>query len=1205
MNALDQILAADWITRLGWTLLHSLWEIALVAAVLALVLSSLRHGSANVRYLASCGGLAVMAILPIVTFGILPDYQAPDAMASAPVEQETPKEIAAVPVENTTTAAIGMEDRGVSVLEHTGAHRPVVSPPVTVVAPAALRPTADVLATNKSQQSSLQRIARVLSPWMPWCVVSWFVGVFVVSVWNLGGWIAAQRLKRLGTSPVAEDISRRLSTLGKHSGINRVVVVMKSLMVEVPVVVGWLRPTILLPAVILTGLTPAELDAVLAHELAHIRRHDYLVNLVQTVIETLFFYHPGVWWLSRQIRTEREHCCDDAAIAVCGNKVDYASALAAVEAGRAVPKMVMAARKTDSGTLGRIRRVLGLAGNAPRRWGRSLAGGLVTSAMVVALVTCFVVAGDGTKDNVSRAETVSAGPAEENDRIAELIEQLSDDDRTWTAAVIALQKLGEPAVVELVEALEDKNPRVRRGAVQALGEIKVASVIDPLIKMLNDSETAIRIDAANGLGSLASYDTKNLRPARLVPALAAVMKDKDDQVRSAATWSLWQSNDPRAVQPLLGALSDEHPSVRWRAAEGLGFLRAKAAVEPLTAALQSDDEALRSHAADALGRIGDRRPLPQLSALASNDEDAGVRASAGEALRLIQYPQRQLGPTVWGEPVDGLQAGLRCTSDMAPYRYGEIVHYQLLVRNTTDKLVKLEWVANGWSPMVQGNRVELLGMCNINGTIHTMHSTIPPHGEVSTHTFQYAVRPPDWEKRDSLQWLGVAAGAYEVSATFHSYPHDPKAKDVWKGRLPTGDLSLTVVTEEVVGETEDNASRTETALEVPDGNSSVAQPEKLQWGSELDGFKVRAEIEEGLWTEGKSSPLVSAFVNYRGPEATTADYLHDWLIEIDGTRYRLMLVSWGRRSDVNLTADRSFGIGDHTHTVSLRFASANDGERVEVQRIENGSVINMYGLSTVDEEYLRGVANPPELVPGKHTLRIGFPVGMTYRSIGLGAIRLPDTGDDGVQTKRESDGWAMSNPVEIEIFPPDAAGSKVEGDESIERTEDDTARKPSIGIYLVTGRSKDAPAEKTRLADFTLADDPLISEEDIFQYDWQSHTIRLKQQAVADRILNRKTGSFVVVVNGERLYDGAMRSMLSSHVPATPVIHVGPTAEQFQPRMAVRIHAPPIEGMPDPRRDNRLYRALQASGKLIDKGITVRLRSGECRDGQQWMSFDL
>ena len=94
MNFLDQILAADWITRLGWTLLHSLWEIALVTAVLALLLSLLRRGSANMRYLTACGGLTVMAIVPLVTYGFLPDRQAPAITASATAEEATPTEIA-------------------------------------------------------------------------------------------------------------------------------------------------------------------------------------------------------------------------------------------------------------------------------------------------------------------------------------------------------------------------------------------------------------------------------------------------------------------------------------------------------------------------------------------------------------------------------------------------------------------------------------------------------------------------------------------------------------------------------------------------------------------------------------------------------------------------------------------------------------------------------------------------------------------------------------------------------------------------------------------------------------------------------------------------------------------------------------------------------------------------------------------------------
>ena len=103
---------------------------------------------------------------------------------------------------------------------------------------------------------------------------------------------------------------------------------------QVPSVVGWLRPVILLPASALTGLSPAHLDAIIAHELAHVRRHDFAVNLLQTAAEILLFYHPACWWISRRIRAEREHCCDDIAVSLCGDRLLYATALADLEALR-------------------------------------------------------------------------------------------------------------------------------------------------------------------------------------------------------------------------------------------------------------------------------------------------------------------------------------------------------------------------------------------------------------------------------------------------------------------------------------------------------------------------------------------------------------------------------------------------------------------------------------------------------------------------------------------------------------------------------------------------------------------------------------------------------------------------------------------------------------------------------------------------------
>src|SRR6185369_12620027 len=132
---------------------------------------------------------------------------------------------------------------------------------------------------------------------------------------------------------------------------------------------GWMRPAILLPASTLSGLSVAQIEAILAHELAHIRRHDYIVNLLQCVIETLLFYHPAVWWVSRRVRDERELCCDDMAVQAVGDRVGYARALCELERLRAAtPQLAMAAN--GGSLLTRIARLLG----APSRNDRTAAG---------------------------------------------------------------------------------------------------------------------------------------------------------------------------------------------------------------------------------------------------------------------------------------------------------------------------------------------------------------------------------------------------------------------------------------------------------------------------------------------------------------------------------------------------------------------------------------------------------------------------------------------------------------------------------------------------------------------------------------------------------------------------------------------------------------------------------------------------------------
>jgi beta-lactamase regulating signal transducer with metallopeptidase domain len=143
--------------------------------------------------------------------------------------------------------------------------------------------------------------------------------------------MVTQRLRTKHVALAPQELQLLLLRLARELGVTRTVRLMQSSLAQVPMVIGWLRPVILVPASAVTGLTTAQLEAILAYELAHVRRHDYFVNLLQNLAETLLFYHPAVWWVSNRIRVEREHCCDDIAVAVCGDKLLYAE----IHAGRA------------------------------------------------------------------------------------------------------------------------------------------------------------------------------------------------------------------------------------------------------------------------------------------------------------------------------------------------------------------------------------------------------------------------------------------------------------------------------------------------------------------------------------------------------------------------------------------------------------------------------------------------------------------------------------------------------------------------------------------------------------------------------------------------------------------------------------------------------------------------------------------------------
>lgn len=299
MTTLETLVETPAAKALGWTLVHSLWEGALAALVLVAVLLVIR--SPRARY--ACAFLAMLGVLAgfALTF------------------------VRLMPREMGTATAI----------PHAIARAPLGDNDLSPDARARLR-MADVL---------------------PWLAPFWIAGVILFHLRGVAGWMAARRMGRRGVCCAPDPWPQRLGQLRDRLRVSKPVALLETCVAEVPVVIGYLRPVILVPVGLLAGMPAGHVEAILLHELAHIRRCDYLANLLETVVEGFLFYHPAVWWISRVIRAERENCCDDLVVAASGNAHAYASALAALEQTRSAANQAALAA-TGGSLVKRIRRLL-------------------------------------------------------------------------------------------------------------------------------------------------------------------------------------------------------------------------------------------------------------------------------------------------------------------------------------------------------------------------------------------------------------------------------------------------------------------------------------------------------------------------------------------------------------------------------------------------------------------------------------------------------------------------------------------------------------------------------------------------------------------------------------------------------------------------------------------------------------------------------
>lgn len=311
MNWLQTPMAA----ALGRALLHFVWEGALIAALLGVVLAALRRAPAQARYLAACAAMAAMAASFAVT-------------------------------------ALGPGAEGARF--------------------APVFPSAFLLVPGGGSASAWAATPRPLTTW---AVAIWLAGVIVLLARRAGGWLAARRMVSRGAVAADPRWTALLDRARTRAGIARAVALVESARAATPAVIGWLRPVILAPAGWLLCLPPEQAETVLLHELAHIRRHDYLVNLLASAVEDVLFYHPAVWWVGRVIRRERENCCDDLVIEWGGDRRSYARTLASLEGLRAGEPALAA---TGGSLADRIRRLL-----APPEGPRASAAPLLAAMALV------------------------------------------------------------------------------------------------------------------------------------------------------------------------------------------------------------------------------------------------------------------------------------------------------------------------------------------------------------------------------------------------------------------------------------------------------------------------------------------------------------------------------------------------------------------------------------------------------------------------------------------------------------------------------------------------------------------------------------------------------------------------------------------------------------------------------------------------------
>ncbi len=279
------------INALGWSLFHTLWQGIILAVFIGVILHLLRHKSSQIRYFISVSTIFIIVGLSVYHF-----------------------------IHHFDNSFITADDYS----EQIG---------ITTISESQFVDLSDLNAHNKKQISLNLVVSKVqkISKYFPVIVKFWLIGILFFLVKFIVGYFYTQRLRTHGIWTLSENWIQKFEKIKSNLKISKKIQYLESQVVRIPMVVGYFKPVILIPTEMLTGIPTEQIESIIAHELAHIKRNDYIINVLLSIIETVFFFHPAVWYLSNKIRDERENCCDDIALSVINDSLAYAKALVSIQ----------------------------------------------------------------------------------------------------------------------------------------------------------------------------------------------------------------------------------------------------------------------------------------------------------------------------------------------------------------------------------------------------------------------------------------------------------------------------------------------------------------------------------------------------------------------------------------------------------------------------------------------------------------------------------------------------------------------------------------------------------------------------------------------------------------------------------------------------------------------------------------------------------